>query len=64
MTMMEANHLFVKEYYGDHKSFVKAVRDDYYKVQLEWSCYIDDLCREGVLTERQWQRATFPAKKR
>lgn len=29
------------------------------KVQFEWSCFIDSLCKSGEITQRQYNRATF-----
>lgn len=29
------------------------------KVQFEWSCFIDSLCKNGEITQRQYDRVTF-----
>ena len=26
---------------------------------VEWTCYIDTLCKNGVITQKQYERATF-----
>ncbi len=60
MTIKEANHMFIVEYYNDYPSFNRAVGADYCGVQLEWECFMDNLCRDGILTQRQYNCATFP----
>ena len=44
---------------GDHKSYKKARQDDYCKVQFEWSCWIDALCKNGEITTKQYEEAVF-----
>lgn len=51
---------FINEVYGgDYAAYRKARKDDYCKVQLEWSCYIDNLCKGGEITQRQYDNAIF-----
>lgn len=51
---------FIDEVYnGDYKQYLKERREDYCKVQFEWSCYIDSLCKDGEITQAQYNRATF-----
>lgn len=44
---------------GNYKAYLKARRDDYLKVQFEWSCWIDMLCKSGEITQKQYEQATF-----
>lgn len=46
-------------YGGNYGAYRKARRADYCKVQLEWSCFIDSLCKAGEITQQQYDRATF-----
>lgn len=41
---------FINEMYGDYKSYLRARKDDYCKVQYEWSCWIDSLCKAGEIS--------------
>lgn len=51
---------FIKAVYnGDYRAYRKARNNDYCKVQFEWSCFIDSLCKEGEITQRQYDNATF-----
>lgn len=40
-------------------AYKAARKEDYCRVQLEWSCFIDGLCRDGVITQAQYNKATF-----
>ena len=44
---------------GDRKAYLKDRRDDYCKVQFMWSCWMDALCKNGEITQRQYERAVF-----
>lgn len=46
-----------KSMYPDYK---KAVKEDYCKVQLEFSMYIDGLNKDGVITDKQYNNALMP----
>lgn len=59
MKLAEAKRLFIEEYYGTKSAYRRARRDDYCKVQLEWSCFMDCLCESGQITAAQYDRATF-----
>ena len=51
---------FIDEVFdGDYKAYLKARQDDYCKVQFEWSCWIDALCKDGEITQKQYEQATF-----
>ena len=46
--LMTIKRMFINEVYGgDYKKYLKARKDDYCKVQFEWSCFIDSLCKSG-----------------
>lgn len=46
-------------YNGDNGAYRKARNADYCKVQFEWSCFIDSLCKSGIITQKQYDNATF-----
>lgn len=51
---------FINEVYsGDYRAYLRARKDDYLKVQFEWSCFTDSLCKDGEISQRVWQNATF-----
>jgi len=53
-------HRFIEEVYGgDSKRYRQERKDDYCRVQYIWACWIDELCKSGEITERQWENATF-----
>lgn len=57
---MTLKRRFINEVYnGDYKKYLWERKADYCKVQLEWSIYIDCLCRNKEITLRQYQNATF-----
>ena len=51
---------FIDEIYNGNKSeYRKERKSDYCKVQLEWSCWIDSLCKNGEITIKQYEGAIF-----
>ena len=51
---------FINEYYnGNRSEYLKARKKDYCKVQFEWSCYIDYLCKAGYISQKRYESATF-----
>lgn len=51
---------FINEVYdGNYGSYLKARRQDYCKVQFEWSCWIDSLCKNSEITQKQYDNITF-----
>lgn len=51
---------FIDEAFAsDYKAYLKASQDDYCKVQLEWSCWIDALCKNGEITPKQYEQEPF-----
>lgn len=60
MRTIDIKKAFIEAYYnGDRKAYQNARKDDYCKVQFEWSCFVDSLCRDGEITQKQYNRATF-----
>lgn len=60
MTMEQIRREFIALCYdGDKRKYSAARKEDYCKVQLEWSYFIDCLCKNGVITQKQYDRATF-----
>ena len=45
-----------KEAYND--LYEKCV--DYWTAQMAWSCYVDNLCRNGNITQKQYQTWATP----
>lgn len=51
---------FIDEAFGgDYKAYLRARQYDYCKVQFEWSCWIDALCKDGEITQAQYEQAVF-----
>ena len=51
---------FINEVYeGDYKKYLRERKEDYCKVQLMWSCYIAGLCKDGEITQKQYNNAVF-----
>lgn len=55
MTYEEA----VREFQITHKQLY-IDRVDYWTGQLAWSCYVDTLCKEGRITQKQYDRWSTP----
>ena len=57
---MTLKRRFINEVYnGDYKKYRRERKADYCKVQFAWSCFIDCLCKNGEITEKQYFHATF-----
>ena len=51
---------FINEVYGgDYKRYLRERKKDYCRVQFIWLCYIDGLCKDGEITEKQYDNAVF-----
>lgn len=51
---------FINEVYeGDYKKYLQARRGDYCKVQYQWTCWMDALCKEGEISQKAWDKTTF-----
>ena len=46
-------------YYGNDGEYRRERNADYCKVQFEWACFIDGLCKDGEITQKQYDNATF-----
>lgn len=49
----------VKEFKLSHISLY-INRVDYWTAQEEWSFYTDSLCKNGIITQKQWNTWTTP----
>lgn len=57
---MTLKRRFINEVYdGDYKRYLRERKEDYCKVQFAWSCYIDGLCKDGQITQKQYNRSVF-----
>lgn len=60
MKSNELKRAFINTCYdGKYKEYLRARKEDYCAVQFEWSCFIDSLCKDGEITQKQYDRATF-----
>lgn len=57
---MTLKRRFINEVYnGDYKRYLRERKKDYCKVQLAWAYYIDGLCKDGQITQKQYDSAVF-----
>lgn len=57
---MTLKRQFMEEVYtGDYKAYLKTRKQDFCKVQFEWPCFIDSLCKNGIITQKQYENAIF-----
>lgn len=49
-----------KDFMAMYKDYDGAMKKDYLKVQYEFSVYIDNLNKSGVITDKQAQNAIVP----
>lgn len=57
---MTIKRRFINEVYnGNYKQYLRDRKRDYCKTQFVWSCYIDALCKNGEITQKQYDTATF-----
>lgn len=60
MTNTTIKQMFINDVYdGNRKDYLHAKRKDYFKVQLEWSIYMDNLCKNDIITQEQYENAIF-----
>ena len=60
MKTSELKRAFINTFYdGNYKEYLKAREADYCKVQFEWSYWVDLLCKDGEITQKQYDRAIF-----
>ena len=57
---MTLKRRFINEVFdGDEKEYRKARKEDYLKVQFEWSVWIDSLCKSGEISQKRYENALF-----
>ena len=56
---MTLKRRFINEVYGTYVAYLRARKKDYFKVQLEWSFWLDNLCRNGEITMQQYENEVF-----
>ena len=47
----------------EYKEFYAELYDqkaDYWTAQLAWSCFVDCLCKDGIITQKQWANWSTP----
>lgn len=49
----------VREFKRSHR-YLWEMGADYWTAQLEWAIYTDNLCKEGLITEKQWNTWQTP----
>ena len=60
MKLADLKAIYINEVYdGNRGAYLRDRRRDYCAAQLRWSCWIDSLCKDGVITQAQYDRATF-----
>jgi hypothetical protein len=60
VTKEKAKKLFVAWTYESEQSLRNALKADWHAVQLAWSCFTDMLCKEGDITQHQYDTWLFP----
>lgn len=60
MRKATATHMFIEHYYGDLSKLHEALKADWWAVQYAWSIFIDALCKNGEITQEQYNSWTFP----
>lgn len=55
-----ATKLFVETYFGNEKELKAALKQDWYAVQYEWEVFMDSLCKNGDITQEQYDSWVFP----
>ena len=58
MTKDQAKRIFEEEYYNGN--IRKAIRHDRVEVRCAWNDFIDHLCRNGDITQKQAETWTCP----
>ena len=53
MTLKEARQIF-KEEYAD---FIRANKTDKIAINLAYTYFLDGLCKDGQITQKQWEDA-------
>lgn len=59
MSNAEIKKLFIATCYNTRGEYLSERKRDYCAAQLRWSCFVDYLCKDGQITQRQYDNATF-----
>lgn len=49
----------IKEFQTEYRNLYEQ-EVDYWTAQLAWSAFVDSLCKEGVVTQKQWETWETP----
>lgn len=52
------------QFKATYPNFKAALKADYIAVKTEWDCFTDMLCKDGVITEKQYNTWLFPFKRK
>ena len=58
MRKATATKIFIETYYPNNLH--EELRKDYLAVHFNWECFIDSLCKNGDITQEQFNNWTFP----
>lgn len=53
-----------KQWKQDNKEFIEEHKGDIIMLNMEFQFYVDNLCRDGVITQYQRDRAKNPFKRK
>lgn len=57
---MTIKRRFINDIYGgNYKAYRQARKKDLCKVRFEFACYIDGLCKDREITEREYNNIIF-----
>lgn len=60
MRKVSLKRRYINEIYeGDYKQYLRDRRADYCKAQFQWACWIDMLCKDGEISQKQYDSAVF-----
>lgn len=58
----QANQLWIKEYYGDKYNCLRAYNEDFIETKEGWAEFIDFLCKEGYISQKDYDTWNMPSK--
>lgn len=57
---MTIKRRFINDVYGgNYAAYRQARKRDLCKVRFEFACYIDGLCKDGEITEKEYNNTIF-----
>lgn len=59
MTERQIKRLFIDTHYKNIIEYRKARKNDYLKEQFRFTCFIDALCKNGEITQKQFDTIIF-----